>query len=474
MDDQSTQVCEEDFYDVLCASEDDDDDSSFVTAVEDLIDSEEEREQIESDILQFIAEYVEENILRMSSPDFESGIVEATMDAFYVAFGDEHYDIVYAWFERLVKEYYSWGVFPARSRETVPPDNQTKKGLSNLLEHIDFLRKIPQPEQRTSAWFQFRHNVITASSVGKIFASEAQRNSLIYEKCKPLLTSPQQPFAAETTTNFDSPLHWGQKYEPLSVLIYEHMFETKVGAFGCLPHPTCTCLAASPDGINVDPTSTRFGRMLEIKNIVNREITGIPLEAYWIQMQIQMEVCDLDTCDFLETRFLEYPDADAFWYAVDADTNPEYLGIMLLFLDAKKCQQHRYEIMPIDVSLELDTVMAWIDGVQQQLRGQGWRLYETIYWYLEEYSCVLVDRNRLWFAEAKPKIEATWATIVCERIHGYEHRAPAKRASSSAEGAAVARSKAALAQLFATADEDRIVQAIQSDLSLNELIEAFA
>ena len=450
MDDQSTQVCEDDFNDAY----DSDDDTSYVTAMEDLIESPEERAQIENDILQFIAEFMEENVLGMSSPDFLNEVAEATMDSFSVPF-DKHDDTLYDWFSELVDEYYSWGFIPKRSRETVPEIS------SASLDHIDFLRKIPQPEQRTAAWFQFRHNVITASSVGKIFASDAQRNSLIYEKCKPL-AAPH----VDNGTNFDSPLHWGQKYEPLSVLIYEHMYDTKVGEFGCIPHPTCKCIAASPDGINVDPTSTRFGRMLEIKNIVSREITGIPLEAYWIQMQLQMEVCDLDTCDFWETRFLEYPDADAFWDAVDSSSNPEYLGIMLLFLDARY-QEHRYEIMPIDVSLDIETVMEWIEGVRCRL--QGWRLYQTIYWYLEEYSCVLVDRNRIWFAEAKPKIESTWTTIVYERIHGYEHRAPSKRDSS-----AVARSKAALAQLFATADEDRLVEAIQSDLSMNELITLYS
>jgi len=452
MDDHSTQVCEDDFYD------DSDDDTSYVTAMEDLIECPEERAQIENDILQFIAEFMEENVLGMSSPDFLKEVVEATMDAFSVAFADEHYDTLYDWFSELVDESF----IPKRSRESVPEIS------SASLDHIDFLRKIPQPEQRTVAWFQFRHNVITASSVGKIFASDAQRNSLIYEKCKPLAAA-----QFDNGTNFDSPLHWGQKYEPLSVLIYEHMYGTKVGAFGCIPHPTCKCLAASPDGINVDPTSTRFGRMLEIKNVVNREITGIPLEAYWIQMQLQMEVCDLDTCDFWETRFLEYPDADAFWDAVDSGSNPEYLGIMLLFLDGKY-QQHQYEIMPIDVSLDIDTVIEWIDGVQRQWRNKGMRLYQTIYWYLDESSCVLVDRNRPWFVAAKPKIEATWATIEFERIHGYDHRAPSSRRSDGDSVAAVARSKAALAQLFATADEDRMVEVIQSDLSMNELIQSIS
>ena len=31
-----------------------------------------------------------------------------------------------------------------------------------------------------------------------------------------------------------------------------------------------------------------------------------------IQMQIQMEVCELNRCDFLETRFIEYDSYDEF------------------------------------------------------------------------------------------------------------------------------------------------------------------
>ena len=46
--------------------------------------------------------------------------------------------------------------------------------------------------------------------------------------------------------------------------------------------------------------------MLEVKNIYNRDIDGNPKEEYWIQMQIQLETCDLEICDFLETRFKEY------------------------------------------------------------------------------------------------------------------------------------------------------------------------
>ena len=120
--------------------------------------------------------------------------------------------------------------------------------------------------------------------------------------------------SATSFVNTDSSLHWGVKYEPVSIMLYEQMYGTVVDSFGCIQHPKYKCIGASPDGIVNDTTSQRYGRMLEIKNIVNREITGIPKEEYWIQMQVQLETCDLDECDFLETRFKEYEN-EAMFYA---------------------------------------------------------------------------------------------------------------------------------------------------------------
>ena len=94
--------------------------------------------------------------------------------------------------------------------------------------------------------------------------------------------------------NTNTTLHWGQKYEPVSILLYETMYDTQIEDFGCIQHPLHTFLGASPDGINVDSSSERYGRMLEIKNIVNREINGIPKKEYWIQMQQQMEQGHID------------------------------------------------------------------------------------------------------------------------------------------------------------------------------------
>jgi hypothetical protein len=54
-------------------------------------------------------------------------------------------------------------------------------------------------------------------------------------------------------------------------------------------------------------------------------------------------------------------------------------------------------------------------------------LFDTHYWYLEEFSCVYIPRNREWFEDAIPKIHDIWNTILKERVEGYEHRAPKKR-----------------------------------------------
>jgi hypothetical protein len=46
---------------------------------------------------------------------------------------------------------------------------------------------------------------------------------------------------------------------------------------------------------------------------------------------------------------------------------------------------------------------------------------------LDEFSCILVKRNRNWFNSALPKIEEAWKIIEIERVIGYEHRAAKKR-----------------------------------------------
>ena len=288
-------------------------------------------------------------------------------------------------------------------------------------KHITYLKSIPQPDQRTDDWYKFRHNYLTASSIYKVFGTSRVQNELIYNKCKPLDISKYNG-----TVNTESPLHWGQKYEPVSSEWYEKEFKLKVSDFGCLPHRDVCYLAASPDGIVTETSSERFGRMLEIKNIVNREITGIPKKEYWIQMQLQMEVCELEECDFLETRFKEYDNYTEF--AEDGTfthtSQGKMKGAMLYFNNAG---EPLYEYAPLGISE--DEYQQWESTMMS--KHKNLTLVRTNYWQLEEVSCILVLRNRIWFNHVKPILDNFWKTILHDREHGYEHRAPQRKLKES-------------------------------------------
>ena len=322
--------------------------------------------------------------------------------------------------------------------------------ITDIAQNIEYLNSIPQHEQRTPEWYIRRYNMITASSAWKAFKSDSNINQLVYEKCKPLSiasssssapgrgeednsTSPEHApqyinITEKTFVNVNSPLHWGQKYEELSRAIYEARNNTKVGEFGCIPHSDYPFLGASPDGINIDPASPLYGRMVEIKNIVNRDITGIPLEEYWIQMQLQMEVCKCDESDFLETRFKEYVDEEAFMADSASDIDAEFCitaagslkGVMAFFM---KNGKPIYEYAPLNITQKEYEI--WCEDIIDKNSDSMW--VKNIYWYLDQYSCILVKRNPLWFKSAIPTIAKVWEIILNERVTGYEHRAPKKR-----------------------------------------------
>lgn len=419
--------------------------------------SDEDEEEMVTTIIEMSDDYVNEHILEMHDPHFHKKmcddisaiLFDQWSDAGLCSHGEEDgdpeddFDDVRQFVQDAIDEYWEQSATwpdsaPMRSRTLYSNQNYETIDIDNIAKQIANIRSIPQPEQRTSEWYAFRHELITASNLYKVFGSEAVRNSLIYEKCLPLKNG--HDGGGHTSVNTESPMHWGQKYEPVSVALYEHMYNAKVEDFGCVQHPEISCIGASPDGIVTDVNSDRYGRMLEIKNIVNRDIDGVASKAYWVQMQMQMETCDLDKCDFLETRFKEYEREEAFY----ADSDRERRGVILYFVERVSIggssqsnengyplvQQYsgcpNYIYMPFSVDLTKESVDAWIEETRTKMR-RSWSLYSTLYWYLDEYSCVLVERNRQWFQAARGPIEETWATILKERASGYEHRAAKKK-----------------------------------------------
>jgi putative phage-type endonuclease len=350
--------------------------------------------------------YIHLNLKQFIQPSFHSGAVKDIVSILNHTLAQTAFDTtsLEKEVERGLSLFYKH-IAPPRSNG--PTFIRIKPNVNKLRQKINYLQSVPQPEQRTKEWYEFRYKHLTASNIWKIFISDSTRNQLIFEKCQPLNAD------KFSNVSLESPMHWGQKYEPVSVMLYEHMYAAKVSDFGCIPHRTLEFLAASPDGIVTQETSTRYGRMLEVKNIVNREINGNPKMEYWVQMQLQMEVCDLNECDFLETRFQEYPSKEAF-----VEDNHEYKGVMLLFMSGSG--KPVYEYAP----LLLDTYDEWQEEMMEKNNNLTW--IKTIYWKLDQVSCVLVLRNKLWFASVIPQLRDIWAIIEREKKEGYGHRLPKK------------------------------------------------
>ena len=440
-------------------------DSATPTAPYSVLPSDEDREAIINDALDELADVARENILEFKREDFnDSEVVGTWIDSYLCQYfaeinghmsnyssataaeADALNDVTDAYicelYDEITERFYE-EIAPPRVSPATHPIIRDTDAVDCFTEQIRILREKPQPEQRTPEWYSRRNNLITASAASKAFGTQSSVNQLIYEKCKKYCASEEDGGGGGGSTgpmqgSVNSPLHWGQRYEPLTVMVYEHRNRTKLGEFGCIQHDYYPFIGASPDGINIDPTSPIYGRMVEIKNIFNREITGQPKEEYWIQTQIQMEVCGLDECDFVETRFKEY-DGEEEYLAATPDNEK---GVILWFQSAPALSHHGcvsqpiqlYEYAPIGATAaEYEKWEVEMFAKHERLRSIWVR---TIYWYLDEYSCVLVKRNRLWFEEAVKVLQNVWTMIEEERQTGYEHRAPKRKTASASASAA--------------------------------------
>lgn len=381
-------------------------------------------------LTQQIDEYVQKNILEFREYKHDSTFVKKLGYFIRDNMKDkEWYDIMEEdELEELIMKqlvlYLKFMEIPRRSHpgsiivKEISPEREAE-----LDKIINYLENVEQPDQRTDDWYEFRHNLLTASSIWKALDSQSQRNNLILGKCMPI---DKEKYSR---VNLDSAFEWGHRYEPLSTMLYEKKYDTVIGEFGCIKDTTVDFLGASPDGINIKKGNPRYGRMLEIKNPKSRIISGTPKKDYWVQMQLQMYCCKLEECDFWETKFTPYESRNEFiedqleggkwWETKDGKRK----GVIKMF-EKRKGGGVDYIYCPLtfDKSREYER---WNDKIMDDNEDRTW--LKDIYWKLETESCVLVERNRLWMQAALPKFKEIWKIILEERVSGYSHRQPKKR-----------------------------------------------
>ena len=284
----------------------------------------------------------------------------------------------------------------------------TEERLVYLRKQFKHLQNEPQPGQRTTPWYEMRNGMLTASDWGVMLGDNPYSNpdDLVLKKC-----GHEKPFRVGPA------ILWGVKYEEVAVQIYEHRNKVKVIEFGLIQHPTIKYLGASPDGITED------GVMLEIKCPSSRKITGVPPRYYFDQVQGQLEVCELDRCDFLECKLKEYEDPNEYF---EDNYNGDYFynslghekGILAEFFHLKD-KSLKFEYGPLGGDKEV--VEKWENEIKEKYKDfEEFAYIGLSYWNLIEVSCIPIYRDQVWFAEAQIKLKAFWDKILHYRTNGVD------------------------------------------------------
>ena len=286
-------------------------------------------------------------------------------------------------------------------------DNVTKNYIINRIKKINEYKKklelckdIPVIVQRTDEWFTARKNMITASDMAQALnkGKFGNQKDFIIKKVDKLKSN------ENVYHNTDNPiLLWGVRYEEVANRIYMKRNNVEVYEFGLIKHPNYDYFGASPDGIS------NLGIMLEIKCPPKRQITGAIPEQYWMQMQGQLEVCNLDECDYLECKFSEYKTEIEFMN--DKNPSNDKLSNDLkekgIIIEINNDDGTKYEYSNLDMSME--EILSWKSNTLSNLDITD--EYKIYYWKLTEYFCKRVQRDINFFEENIKNLEFLWNKI---------------------------------------------------------------
>ena len=288
--------------------------------------------------------------------------------------------------------------------------------LTDLVDRTDIvetLRNLPQPEQRTDAWYMRREEMITASDFGHALKSDASRKRLAKTKAEPLvgrrlaLIKNELYVRPERRTGGAACAH-GVMFEPVCDLIYRNLCRPHAVTeeFGLLPHPSIPFLGASPDGIcNAESPDALVGRLVEYKAPYSRKIVKghVPTE-YLAQMQGQLAVTTLDMCDYLECE-LKTDTLENIRTSLRSASPPIAYGFIVVV--PRVDGGHSYLYGPYN-SLSDDDVLACVEKYDQYVPDEA----ILHYWYLNDYQLVNVRRNEEWWENVLlPFLTATWDMV---------------------------------------------------------------
>lgn len=287
---------------------------------------------------------------------------------------------------------------------------------AKMSERVEALKRKPQPVQRTPAWYKERQTRITASEAASCLSKSEnvcreyvkqfniegfkykEREALNpYESREDYIIKKCDAYRGQNNFKDNAFTLWGKKYEEVANRLYMQLKGVRVHEFGLISHDDYEWLAASPDGITDD------GVMLEIKCPKSRKINEemIPL-YYWVQVQIQLETCDLDECDFLECEIVEYTDDEKWRNAIGMIKEGEKKAFGMLLCE-KSEDEPRHKYPPVEIE-QVEQYYKWMQENKNET--------DTVtYYVISKYHITNIKRSKEWFESVKKDIKETWDII---------------------------------------------------------------
>ena len=276
------------------------------------------------------------------------------------------------------------------------------------------LKQLKLPDQRSDEWYKIRENLLTASSLADALGKGhfKTRDDLLISK-----TSDKKDVFSKASRDI---MQWGVMYEQVATEFYEYLNGVKIVEFGLIPHPKLSVFGASPDGIcDVGSPGGFESRMLEIKCPPRRQFTHEVPKHYWMQMQGQLEVCDLDECDFLQVKLEEYSCVrdyekdclfeDGIVKGLTTDKLPKGLVLEYEIDD-------NYEYLYSPWMSSLNDILNWKKQKEIEMNLK----FKERWWKITRYECTLVRRDKEWWLSVMPDIIKFWGDVVHYREVGNE------------------------------------------------------
>ena len=275
------------------------------------------------------------------------------------------------------------------------------------------LQNKPQTSQHSADWYAQRRNRLTASEFAQIL--DGRRGALLRSKIAPLEAGAAADRAAAAPVAIAQPdgemvaTSWGHRFEPVVRDIYELEIAgvgTVCDTLGRFTHGEVPWLSASPDGVVL--RGPLAGRLVEIKSPKTRVPGTFVPDEYYVQMQIQMEVCDCPAVEFVEAQFAQRPAGEEPADIVEAARWKGRIEVYGNFDDSTTwC--YRYS-RPVE-DLEDITADTWSRSVPADLP-----LLEASVWWLTGWFPRTVLRNREWWSDVGwPAAELFWTQVVSGR-----------------------------------------------------------